>query len=98
MHDKSINGSVPSTPDSSSSKTSEQPLDFLNVFPRGPKNCTEEDLKSIQKQRLFDSQEDVEIDKEPSLNDEGFIVIEKKISKNKPDGSPRATRGQRKKN
>lgn len=94
MHAKSPVESVPNTPDSSTSNTSEHPSAFLNVSPRGPKNCTEDDLKSNHKQRLFDSQEDVLLAKDPSLDEEGFISVKEK-KKEKVEGSPRVTRGQK---
>lgn len=69
---------APNTSDSSLSKASEHPSTFLNVSPRGPRNCTQEDLRTMHKQRLISNPEDGLIDKECKLDEEGFISVKGK--------------------
>lgn len=83
---------MPSTPESSSSKTSVHPAVFFNVSPRGPLNCTTKDHRTLHNQKLSDKPE-VTKENNPATDDDGFIMVGKK-KKNK-DGSPRVTRAKK---
>lgn len=73
----------------SPSALNQPPSTFLNIFPIGPRSCTKADLRTLQKQRLFDIASDEEssmemgvTNEDPRVDEKGLTLVKGKKKKN----------------
>lgn len=69
--------SMPSTPDSSPPRSSDHPAVYYIVSPRGPINCTKDDLRTLPNKSFLKILRQ-KWKKNPNMDDEGFTMVERK--------------------